>query len=318
MCKEKMYYFYTLRSDDFPEDVRYVGVTTQTLNQRFSEHKYKATSEKFRSQPVHKWMYSKFQQEIGVQIKYLDECIESLWEEREKYWIKFYKDAGARLLNLQLGGSGVITKEMRNIYGRTRSILAHQIPVAAYDKVTGKEFMRFNSGVEAAKYFNVDKTTINDALDKPNRSSCGYRWKRLPKTEFIIENSLRNKDYNKRIEVCQYDLDGNFVKKYLSVRQLYREFLGKDKRSSGDCFIKTILNSNKIWHGYVWCTEDFKIDYYKVFPYAVMNSYGVIFDKFVSKAEIIRKLHLYDRTVTKYLENQQPLKFKNNIRLIKY
>ncbi|MCQ2737244.1 MAG: GIY-YIG nuclease family protein [archaeon] len=97
---EKKYYFYTLQSSDAPNEIRYVGVTTQSLKQRFSEHKYKANSQKYRSQPVHKWMFSKFQSKLNIIIKYLDECLESEWKDREKYWIKFYKDSGAKLLNL--------------------------------------------------------------------------------------------------------------------------------------------------------------------------------------------------------------------------
>jgi len=317
MSKEKIYYFYTLRSEDFPEEIRYVGVTTETLKQRFSEHKYKATSEKYRSQPVHKWMYSKFKQNIDVQICYLDECDSSMWQEREKYWIKFYKDVGAKLLNLQLGGNGVITKEMRNTYGRTRSILAHQIPVAAYDKITGKEFMRFDSITFAAKYFNVQKSAIQYALTNEKYSSCGYKWKKLPKIEDTPKNVHKNKHYNDRIEVYQFDLNGKYIKKYLSVRQLYREFLGQEK-NSGSNFIKKILNSNKIWHGYIWCTKDFKIDYCKVFPYVVIDSEGNILQKFTTRTDISKYLNIDLTTVNKYLSSKKPLKFKNNIQIIKH
>lgn len=200
MEQEKVYYFYTLHSTKSPEEVRYVGVTTQSLQQRLSEHRYKAKSKKFRSQPVHKWMYSHYEQGYDIFIKELDRCTINVWQETEKYWIQYYKSIGANLLNLQLGGSGVITKEMRNTEGRIRSKIAHQIPIACYSKETDEEVLRFTSIVEAAKYFNVDKTTIHKVLNKSNRSSCGYKWKRLPKIP-TTEIFVRNSEYNRRIEV---------------------------------------------------------------------------------------------------------------------
>lgn len=49
---DKIYTFYTLRSSDEPERVRYVGVTSSTLKKRFQGHKSEARG-KHRSQPVH-------------------------------------------------------------------------------------------------------------------------------------------------------------------------------------------------------------------------------------------------------------------------
>ena len=89
MEQEKVYYFYTLHSTKSPNEVRYVGVTTQSLQQRLSEHRYKAKSEKFRTQPVHKWMHSHYQQGFDIIIKILDQCDATIWQEKEKYWIKY-------------------------------------------------------------------------------------------------------------------------------------------------------------------------------------------------------------------------------------
>lgn len=48
------YYFYTLTADSAPDKIRYVGVTTKTLNKRMCGHKYNATHGDKRNQPVHK------------------------------------------------------------------------------------------------------------------------------------------------------------------------------------------------------------------------------------------------------------------------
>lgn len=315
MEQEKVYYFYTLHSTKSPDEVRYVGVTTQSLQQRLSEHRYKAKSEKFRTQPVHKWMHSHYQQGFDIIIKILDQCDATIWQEKEKYWIKYYKDVGAKLLNLQLGGSGVYTSEMRAIEGRLRSKIAHQIPVACYDKQTGEEIMRFSSGVEAANYFHVDKSTIHSVLDKPNRSSCGYKWRRLPKFSVVSHVPLRNSQYNKRIEVYQYDLTGTFIKKFMSVRQVYREFLGKSKIASTSQFTKSILDANKIWHGFLWYSSLTEIDFRKVYKYAIVNTDGVEIERFVSMNAVARYLCIDSTTVSQHIKNQKLIK---NIQIIKY
>lgn len=315
MCKEKVYYFYTLQASDTPEEVRYVGVTTRSLQERFYEHKYLANNKKQRSQPVHKWMYSKIQQGINITIQYLDKCDSLEWQEREKYWIKYYKEKGARLLNLQLGGAGVVTKEMRSINGRIRSINAHKCPIAAYDKQSKEQVMVFDSTADAARYFNVCKNAIYDVLDKAHRSSCGYIWKKLPKRTIDHALITKNSEYNKRIEVYQYDLQGNLIHIYLSIRQVLREFLHKKNSSGFSHFSKNILNSHKIWHGYLWCTKDFVLDFYKVFPYAIVDFEGQIIKSFVNRTQIARYLQIDVSTITEHLKTQKPIK---NIQIIKY
>ena len=60
----------------------------------------------------------------------------------------------------------------------------------------------------------------------------------------------------------------------------------------------------------------FKIDYYKVFPYALLDLDGNIIKKFINKTSIAKYLHIDLSTVTNHLENKKPL--KNNIQIIKY
>lgn len=65
---KKNYFVYTLCSSDEPERVRYVGITSTNVKDRFHKHKNAAKDKKRRSQPVHKWMYSKY--ELGLDIIY--------------------------------------------------------------------------------------------------------------------------------------------------------------------------------------------------------------------------------------------------------
>ena len=40
----KNYIIYKLVSSEFPEEIRYIGITTQTIKKRFYHHKYNSNS----------------------------------------------------------------------------------------------------------------------------------------------------------------------------------------------------------------------------------------------------------------------------------
>lgn len=109
----KKYQFYGLVSSDNMGEIRYVGVTSRTINQRFSQHKYCATHPNQRGLPVHKWMWSVYQKGGKIIPKLIDECEENCWEEREIYWIDYYRKHSKNLLNIDKGGHGVITSKKK-------------------------------------------------------------------------------------------------------------------------------------------------------------------------------------------------------------
>lgn len=71
-------------------------------------------------------MYSVYEKGGKINIEKIDECSELEWEEREQFLIQKYKDLGHKLLNIDNGGKGVITKEKRSIDSITRSVEAHK------------------------------------------------------------------------------------------------------------------------------------------------------------------------------------------------
>lgn len=90
----KTYQFYALFNEEFPQEWRYIGVTSKQINERFSHHKYCATHDSHRALPVHKWMYSVYSK----------------------------------------GGKGVITKDKRDRSGIERSVEAHKKSIIQLDK----------------------------------------------------------------------------------------------------------------------------------------------------------------------------------------
>ena len=86
-----------LGSDEF----RYIGKTCRPLN-RLKEH----LKEKIRLFSYHKLNWIRLSQEQNIEIVFeiIEECTIYNWEEREIYWINFYKENGHRLTNLLIGG----------------------------------------------------------------------------------------------------------------------------------------------------------------------------------------------------------------------
>lgn len=92
--------------DPRDDSVRYVGVTTKNLKQRYNEHASAAR------RGERSYAYAWFRQVLADGLRPEIKPIEDIapggdWISAERRWIKFYRDAGARLANLTDGGDGV-------------------------------------------------------------------------------------------------------------------------------------------------------------------------------------------------------------------
>lgn len=92
-----MVYIYGLYSD-YINNIRYVG-KTNNLEKRLKEHI--GDAKRNNNTHKHKWIRQSLNDNFKINICLIEECNEN-WEEREKYWIKFYKN----LTNLTEGGDG--------------------------------------------------------------------------------------------------------------------------------------------------------------------------------------------------------------------
>lgn len=94
---------YGLYSSRKPDELRYVGQTTQTLQTRFKQHKSYAKTKKT---AVHKW----FNREVcdGFEILIVVIRDDAIFNVTEREVIALHKENGARLLNLTDGGEGTL------------------------------------------------------------------------------------------------------------------------------------------------------------------------------------------------------------------
>lgn len=104
-------------------EVRYVGKTTN-INRRLSGHISEANRGKGRRYVLN-WINSLLNQDLKPLIEKIEEC-ENDWQEREQYWIKYYRDNNANLCNIcdgGLGGTGthILTKTEREFKAEVMS-----------------------------------------------------------------------------------------------------------------------------------------------------------------------------------------------------
>jgi len=101
ISKMKKIIIYGLFEANTPEEIKYIGKTERTIKGRLSEHKYIS---KFKKTYKDKWMQSIIVKGGKIDIKIIEIVNEHNWEERERFWINFYKEKGCKLTNLQIGG----------------------------------------------------------------------------------------------------------------------------------------------------------------------------------------------------------------------
>lgn len=299
--QKKIYKIYTLSASDAPEEVRYVGVTVREVKQRFSQHKYCALHPEKRSLPVHKWMWAKYNAGLDIICSEIDSCSEDKWEELEQFYIKKYGEGG-KLMNLDKGGKGSITKEKRSEDSIERSKKGHYKPITIFDKY-GNIVENCPSVTYAQDKYNLRKTAIGNALSGRCKTCGGYYFfytEDVQSEDFNIEEQIckKNKSAKSMKQVFQFDLSGNLVETYSHQQDIVRK-CGYDK----DCIHRAIKNK-KIYKDSYWSNNKIiNIDEYeKLYKYKYNNKL------YKSLKEIAQDVNLAECTVGDYWRKKKPLK----------
>lgn len=285
----KVYSFYTLSSTEFPDEIRYVGVTSKTVQERFHHHKYTALHEDRRSTPVSKWIYSVYQKGYDIIVNKIAECAEEQWEATEIDLIAKYKSQ-YKLLNIQKGGIGVYTKEVRDISGIKRSADAHKKSIVLLNSDLTL-YRIFDSVQETSIHLNVVESAIGNVLSGRNITCQGY-YVLLYKEYLENKNNInyeyflkRKNKYSNEIIYC-FNLDGTLNTKYDSSNMYLCP--------SGLYTIKKYIISKKSLNNLYWSYND-KInikDYISPYKYKLGDKY------YISQREIADEYGLDHRRVS--------------------
>lgn len=194
-------------------------------------------------------MYSRYLKGDKICYKQIDSCCEDEWQERERYWIAFYRNKGFKLMNIEDGGCGVITKEKRSLDSIQRSINAHKKSIVALYK-NGQFFKEFDSAKSASKYFNLKScTAITNVLNGWSKSCKGFLW--IHKKDYDPNKKYSyNPILNKAIKVYQFDFNGKLLKRWNSMKSIVRE-IGCSENG-----LRAAIKNNKPFHNHYWSIKD--------------------------------------------------------------
>ena len=296
----KVYNFYTLSASNEPDNVRYVGVTTKTVTQRFYGHKYCAKYSEKRGLPVHKWMFSHYEKQEEIIVKQIDSCSEEQWEDRERYWIQYYKDQGFELLNISKGGNGVITKEMRSLDSIQRSIKGHEKAIIALN-LDGSFYKEYSSATQASEELNIGKSAINNVLSGRSKSSKGFSW--VYKSEYDPKKNYSYNKIHKGTKVYQFDINGKLLNIYPS-KKYFEKLEGWSFNG-----IQSAIKHKTVYHDCYWSTEDHIDinDFEPYFSYVETSPTGNTIGYYREQKEICLKYNINSGTMCNIIKYNKSL-----------
>lgn len=176
---------YTL-TDPFTDEIRYVGKTKYSLNDRLCKHMI--TYEKNHRA---NWLRKLKMLETRPIIELIEEVSDEVWKFTEIYWIEQFRQWGYNLLNATAGGeSGIISPQCREACikankGRKPSFknIALKIektskPVIQYS-IKMDQIYEYSSASEAARQIGGNLSHITECCNnKPMRKTHkGFIWK---------------------------------------------------------------------------------------------------------------------------------------------
>lgn len=189
-------FIYTL-NNPLTNEVKYIGFTNQSLKRRLQLHL--SHSNKNRTY-VQKWIKSL---ELPPLINLIEECDENIWQEREIYWIKYYREKGLKLCNLTDGGEGIPnlkrSEEFKLLISK-RNIdnnIAPPIRTGILHSIETKQLMS-----NKAK----GRVLTEEQKEKMSKAKLGlYKGSKSPLAKIVYSFNLDgtfNKQYNSISEAC--------------------------------------------------------------------------------------------------------------------
>lgn len=248
----------------------YIGQSVD-IQYRFNNHKSESFNPKSNAydtaihRAIRKYGVDNFSFEI------IEECDQNKLREREIYWIDYYQSFGNGY-NLTSGGEGVPTVNIKQAqklwddglaikeiaqhlscqqhtvirilesyekynnkesYRRGRKNAKQKMckPVLQYDK-KGVFIKRYNSSIEAEEQTGISANNIRSAAVGIQKTAGGYQWT----FEDVAPPGLyAPKTLNDKKPVRQFDLDGNFIAEYESLREAAKAVGLKNVQSITRC-----------------------------------------------------------------------------------
>jgi len=251
-------------------EIRYIGKSNNP-QKRYSKHKSKTSKDNNKSKK--EWFNNLISNGLSPKILILEEVDINNWKEKEKFYIKKYKELNYNLFNLNGGANGLT-------FGNQTSFKKGEntIKVVCLSK-EGKYIKTFNSEKDGA-YF-IGQKSLHSVLSGKTKTAGGYIWikeenynslssKELEelinnantnkginnglKTRFKSGISSWNKGINRKLKpdknIYQYSIDNTFIKKWDNAKLASISITGSEKGGDfiGDC----ARGYKKTAYGFIW------------------------------------------------------------------
>lgn len=252
----RIVYIYVL-IDPRDDKIRYVGKTINPTK-RFKRH---IENSRWKSYHSSRWIKSLYEENLIPIMKIIEETNEEKWEEREIFWIKYYREI-FDLTNLTDGGNNYpffknkkhteksknkmstsrkgISINQKDDEGKRRAAIikyCESIKRTVYQySLEGKFIKEWNCAIEASKILNCNHSNLHKVC-KGERNICGdYRWSYERKDNI----GLLNKEEEKLIELEN-------IQKWLNENKTIKEIADILNMSKRYVYRKIIIikNNNK-------------------------------------------------------------------------
>jgi len=231
---EKDIYVYSLK-DPNTYEIKYIG-KTNNLNRRYKEH---IETHRNKKSKKNSWVISLLNKKMHPIMEIVEKCNIENWQEREIYWIKYYKELGFNLKNIQNGG------------GRNKYVFTEE----SRKKMSKSQKERW------------EQSTPKYKTDKQGRDICSVN----AKNNKNILNNLKLGSKSCRIPVIQLSLNNEKIKEWVSLSEAAR-ILNINVGNINKC----LKGKTKTCGGFRWIYKsDVSNNAYPVKPEAHLSPLGV-------------------------------------------
>ena len=184
-----IYKIYLLK-DPVTQEIRYVGQTYKILKYRLNEHLQDSKRKKFRNV---NWIKSLLKKDLKPIIELIEECSLDNVDEREIYWISYFRSINSKLNNHDDGGRfqkrkfkhseefkskiGKFMKNFKKSKEHVRKIAINfMFPVSQYT-IEGQFINSYESIREASKQTGINRKGIALVCKNLQKKAGKYVWK---------------------------------------------------------------------------------------------------------------------------------------------
>lgn len=200
----KTVYIYILK--DLNNNIRYVGKTTN-IKRRLYSHIAEAKLNKSKRYVLN-WIRQLLLNNQKPILEVIEECNENNWQEREIYWINYYKELIPNLCNLCDGGTGGLTKENLT---EEQLLKKKKVMSNTFSKFSNQEKIHIWSLIQEGKSLQE----ISTIYSKYNRNidfgvRTGRQWNDITNINKIVYTNSKRVGYTCRngLYMVRKNIDG--------------------------------------------------------------------------------------------------------------